>query len=393
LLILTRIYRARDLGFRSILRQDIEYFDHDVNSAGALTSSLSKGANDLAGVSGATLGAMLNLMSTIVTAIVLSCIIGWKLALVCSSTIPVLLLCGFSRFWVLAKFEVRAGKAYRQSATVACEAASAVSTIASLTREDDVRNIYHDMLQAQLAKSLRSIFQTTLLFAAAQSFALLCMALGFWYGGRLILAREYDMFQFFVCFSSVIFSAQSAGGLFSFAPAMAKSRHAAQQLKNLIDRVPKIDSWSQDGDSVESMEGKVEFRDVQFSYPLRGVPVLQGLNITVHPGQFVALVGASGCGKSTAISLIERFYNPTSGGIFVDGKDISRLNVNEYRSHLALVSQEPVLYSGTVRENVLLGMESEDIEDEKVVEACRKANIYEFTVSLSPTHRSRQPFR
>ena len=324
----------------------------------------------------------MNLVTTIISAVVLSCIIGWKLALVCSSTIPVLLLCGFCRFWVLSRFAVRANKVYQRSAAIACEAVSAVPTIASLTREEDVFNTYHVMLSAQLSKSLRSILKTSLLYAAAQSFALLCTGLGFWYGGRLILGREYDMFQFFVCFSSIIYSAQSAGSLFSFAPDMAKSRQAAQQLKSLCDREPIIDSWSESGEKLEGMEGKVEFRDVHFSYPSRGVPVLQGVNITAAPGQFVALVGASGCGKSTAIGLIERFYNPVSGGIFVDGKDISTLNIKDYRSHLALVSQEPVLYSGTVKENILLGVESEDVKDEKVIDACKRANIYEFIVGL-----------
>jgi ATP-binding cassette subfamily B (MDR/TAP) protein 1 len=208
LLTWTRIFRARDLGFRSILRQDISYFDEDVNSTGALTSFLSKGTNDLAGVSGTTLGAILNLVTTIVVAIVLSYIIGWKLALVCSSTTPVLLLCGFSRFWVLSRFEARASKAYQKSAIIACEA---VPTIASLTREDDVWNAYHIMLRLLLSKSLRSILKRRLLYAADQSFALLCMGLGLWYGGHLMLESEYDMFQFFVCFSSIIISAQSAG--------------------------------------------------------------------------------------------------------------------------------------------------------------------------------------
>lgn len=378
-----RIYRARDLGFRSILRQDISYFDKDENSAGALTSSLSQGATDLAGISGATLGAMLNLVTTIVAAIVVSCVIGWKLALVCASTIPILLVCGFLRFWILARFASRAGKAYQASASIACEAVSAVSTIAALSREQDVCDIYHGMLKDQLVKSLQSILKTSLLFAASQSLALLCMALGFWYGGGLILAGEYNMFQFFVCFNAIIFSAQSAGSLFSFAPDMAKSRHAAQQLKNLCDRIPLIDSWSEKGEKVDKIQGKVELRDVHFSYPSRKVPVLRGLDITVEPGQFIALVGASGCGKSTAISLIERFYNPTSGYIFVDGKDISTLNVKEYRSHIALVSQEPVLYSGTVKENILLGIEDDVIDEEKITEACRKANIYDFIVRSS----------
>jgi ATP-binding cassette subfamily B (MDR/TAP) protein 1 len=210
------------------------------------------------------------------------------------------------------------------------------------------------------------------------------MALGFWYGGTLILSRQYSMFEFFVCFSSVIFSAQSAGALFGFAPDMAKSREAAQQLKDLWERKPDIDSCSEEGEKIGGVvEGKVEFRDVCFEYPTRlGQPVIQSLNFTVQPGQFVALVGASGCGKSTAIGLLERFYDPTSGQILVDGKDISKLNVKEYRSQLALVAQEPVLYSGTIRENVLLAVEGEDVDDEVVEEACRKANIWDFIVSF-----------
>jgi ATP-binding cassette subfamily B (MDR/TAP) protein 1 len=102
----------------------------------------------------------------------------------------------------------------------------------------------------------------------------------------------------------------------------------------------------------------------------------------VRPGQYVALVGASGCGKTTAIALLERFYDPTLGGVFVDGHDISTLNVNEYRKHLALVSQEPTLYQGTIRDNILLGTDREDVSEDEIVVACREANIYDFVMSL-----------
>jgi ATP-binding cassette subfamily B (MDR/TAP) protein 1 len=110
--------------------------------------------------------------------------------------------------------------------------------------------------------------------------------------------------------------------------------------------------------------------------------VLRGLNLSVHPGQYVALVGPSGCGKSTTISLLERFYDPLAGGIFVDGHEISTLNVNEYRSHIALVSQEPTLYQGTIKENILLGTTVTDISDEFLASVCREANIYDFILSL-----------
>jgi ATP-binding cassette subfamily B (MDR/TAP) protein 1 len=368
-----------------MLRQDVSYFDQDENSAGALTSSLSKGANDLAGISGATFGAILSLITTIFTAIILSVAIGWKLGLVCGSTIPILLACGFLRFQALARFEARASKAYRASAAMACEAVSAIPTIASLTREADVWDSYHAMLRAQLSNSLRSILPSSLLFAAAQSFSFFCMALGFWYGARLILAGEYSLFQFFVCFNSVIFSSQNAGGLFSFAPDMAKSKHAAQQLKNLCDRVPPIDTWSETGSHLPEIRGHVDFRDVDFAYPSRGSLVLRGLNLTIEPRQSVAFVGTSGCGKSTAIRLLERFYSPSSGAILVDGQDIATLNVHQYRSVIALVSQEPVLFHGSVRENIVLGIaDDEDVAEEKIMDVCKKANIWDFIVRPLP---------
>jgi len=191
------------------------------------------------------------------------------------------------------------------------------------------------------------------------------------------------MFQFFVCFSSVIFGAQSAGTIFSFAPDMGKSKQAASELKTLFDRKPEIDTWSTDGYKLDRVEGNIEFRDVHFRYPTRPEqPVLRGLNLTVKAGQYIALVGASGCGKSTTIQLLERFYDPLAGGVFLDGKDISSYNVKDYRSFLALVSQEPTLYQGTVRENILLGADREDVPEEDVIRACKDANIYDFILSL-----------
>jgi len=228
-----------------------------------------------------------------------------------------------------------------------------------------------------------SVLKSSSLYAASQSMMFFCVALGFWYGGNKIADGYYDMFQFFVAFQAIIFGAQSAGTIFSFAPDMGKAKHAAQELKTLFDRVPAIDAWSTEGARVESVEGTIEFRDVHFRYPTRlEQPVLRGLNLSIKPGQYVALVGASGCGKSTTIALLERFYDPLVGGIYVDGKEISSLNINDYRSYIALVSQEPTLYQGTIRENILLGADREDVPDADVEFACREANIYDFIMTL-----------
>ena len=379
------VHRTRDQSFRTMLRQDIQFFDREENTAGALTSFLSTETTHLAGMSGVTLGTILQVICTLVICFVISLAIGWKLALVCIATVPIVLGCGFFRFWMLARFQQRAKRAYEKSASYACEATSAIRTVASLTREIDVWNHYHQQIVDQEASSLRSIIQSSSLYAASQSFMFLCIALGFWYGGTLIGNGEYSMFQFFLCFSAVIFGSQSAGTIFSFAPDMGKAKHAAAELKTLFDRQPEIDAWSDEGEHLESMHGSIEFRDVHFRYPTRPEqPVLRGLNLDIKPGQYVALVGGSGCGKSTTIALMERFYDPLVGGIYVDGKEISSLNISNYRNFIALVSQEPTLYQGTVKENILLGADRkpEDVPEDAIVRACKDANIYDFIMSL-----------
>ena len=166
---------------------------------------------------------------------------------------------------------------------------------------------------------------------------------------------------------------------------MGKARNAAAELRKLSDRLPPIDSWSTSGQVVEHVQGYLEFKDVHFRYPTRpDQPVLRGLDLQVSPGEYVALVGPSGCGKSTTISLLERFYDPIGGKVTLDGREILSLNLKSYRSHLALVSQEPTLYQGTIRENILLGSPGDDtiVTDAQIEHACRSANIASFVASL-----------
>jgi ATP-binding cassette, subfamily B (MDR/TAP), member 1 len=377
------IRRARAVAFRSILRQDIAFFDADQNSSGTLASFLSIETNQLAGISGATLGAIINFTVTIIGATAVSCSFGWKLALVCVSTMPVLLSCGFLRFWVLSRLEKRT-KRHTEAAGFACEATSAIRTVASLTLEQDIWQRYHEKLDAQTMEDLRHILLSSALYAMSQSFNLFATGLAFWYGGTLIVSHEYTVQQFFVCFVAVMWGSQSAAAIFSYAPDMGNAKQAANHLKALLDRTPPIDSWSRKGNLIPpaGLQGTIEFKSVHFAYPLRPEqPVLKGI---AKPGQFVALVGASGCGKSTAIALLERFYDPDahSGGILVDGQDISTYNLQDYRSHLALVSQETTLYMGTIKDNVLA--DKTDVSEEAIVKACKDANIYEFIVRLSP---------
>jgi ATP-binding cassette subfamily B (MDR/TAP) protein 1 len=375
--------RARDKSMRSILRQDIGFFDQKQHSIGALTAFLSTGTTHLNSLSGAILGSIFSFISTIAGGIILSLVIGWKLALVCSATIPLVAGCGWVRLKILAVFDNKIKKTQEESASYASEAVSAIRTVASLGLEIQILDHYNNILSRQASKSLRSILQASVLYAASQSVVFLCAALGFWYGGGLIASGEYTMLQFFICFAALISGSQSAGAIFSFAPDISKAMHAGRDLNALLDSRPTIDTWDPSGQPIhEGTNGSLEIDNVSFRYPSRPERlVLENFSLSIRPGQYVALVGHSGCGKSTIISLLERFFDPTAGHIRFTNEDISKLNINDYRRMVSLVSQEPTLYQGTIRENIVLGS-GNNVSDEAVTQACREANILEFILSL-----------
>ena len=131
-------------------------------------------------------------------------------------------------------------------------------------------------------------------------------------------------------------------------------------------------------------------KEAHFRYPTRlGVPVLQGLNVSVKPGQTLALVGPSGCGKSTVVSLIERFYDPLSGSLTLDGTDLKDLNIRWLRSQVGIVSQEPVLFGASIADNIRYGANFREVSDEEVVEAAKAANIHTFIDSLPQVSTAR----
>lgn len=168
--------------------------------------------------------------------------------------------------------------------------------------------------------------------------------------------------------------------------AITRALGAGAKLLQVIHRVPSIDSADSSGLKLETVDGHITFENVNFIYPSRpDVPVIKDLSVTFPGGKSAALVGASGSGKSTIVSLIERFYDPLSGVIKLDGVDIKELNVRWLRTQIGLVSQEPTLFSTTIQGNVAHGLigtkyegASEEIKFSLVEEACIKANADTF---------------
>lgn len=174
---------------------------------------------------------------------------------------------------------------------------------------------------------------------------------------------------------------QAAGQFFSYGPNTAQAMASANRILSLRkslageERKPKIPLNA-------SAEAKIEFKDVTFQYPTRATSTFRHLTFTIESGQFVAFVGPSGCGKTTVISLLERFYDLNQGAITFGDEDIHMLEMSSYRKALSLVAQEPKVFDGTIRENLLLGVDAEEITEEQMIQAGQDAEVHDFIMSL-----------
>ncbi|KAI5993497.1 P-loop containing nucleoside triphosphate hydrolase protein [Pisolithus albus] len=379
--------KLRTLSFRAILRQDIQFFDRVENNTGMLTTRVNDHPQKVEGLAGVTLGAIIQAFTSLISSSIIGLAYAWKPALVGIACVPLVFSAGFIRLRVVVLRDQQNRAAHYNSAKLACEAASAIRTVASLTCEDDCLKLYSSSLEESLRTSRKSAVWSNLVYAFSQSCTFWTIALIFWYGSGLVASLEVTSTNFFTTLMAVTFGVMQAGSVFAWAPDVSSACSASAAIINLLESTPENEDEASERKTFEgrNVEGQIHLENVHFYYPTRPtVPVLRGLNLTVAPGTYVALVGASGCGKSTVIQLIERFYDPSIGQILLDCQPINECNLQEYRKQIALVSQEPTLYSGTIRFNILLGATKPicEVTQEEIEAVCRDANILDFILSL-----------
>ncbi|KAJ9076430.1 hypothetical protein DSO57_1026357 [Entomophthora muscae] len=380
--------RLRIHAFSAILRQEAGWFDR--NSTGTLTAMLSTQAQDIQGLSGVTLGTLVQTMTNIIGSIVVGLVHGWKLALAIIATLPLIIGAGYLQIGMSKIFQENNKKAYARSAEVACEATAAVRTVAALTKEESVIQTYSDEMRGPLQASFRNAFLASLAYAGAQSINFLINAMGFWYGATLFRQGEFSFGDFFVVLISLVVGCSNIGRSLAYGPDILKATTAARALFTLLDRQPLVVS-PPTAARTTAIKGDIQFRQVEFSYPIRPTqPVLKRVDFDVQAGQFVALVGPSGCGKSTIVSLIERFYDVTGGQVLIDGKDLRDYFLGDLRDHMAIVSQEPSLYDMSIWENILFGARTgQSPSRDQVQAAAKKANIHDFILTLPQGYATR----
>ncbi|CAH1803157.1 unnamed protein product [Owenia fusiformis] len=375
--------RLRELAFKAMLRQEIGWFDDHKNQVGALTTRLASDASMVKGATGSRLAVVVQSIANIGVAIVISLVSGWKLALVVMCFLPILILSGAVQTRLYQGLANSDKEALEEGGKVATEAIENIRTVASLTKEEqfearfnaDFTKIYKDGRRGSHIYGITyGICQAVVFFAYAAAFS---------YGAYLVQQGEMQFAMVFRVMMCIVFGGQSAGRMSSFSPDYKKAKLSAAKLFALYDREPAIGASEVAGRSLEKYEGDLTFEDVRFRYPTRpDVQVLDGLFLRVKPGQSLALVGSSGCGKSTAIQLIERFYDSDSGTVSFGGSDVKELNLQWLRQQIGLVSQEPVLFDTSIAENIAYGDNSRPVTMDEIIEAAKKSNIHKFISEL-----------
>ncbi|KAM6945832.1 bile salt export pump [Aplochiton taeniatus] len=379
--ILTR--RLRRLGFHAMLGQEVGWFDDHRNSPGALTTRLATDASQVQGATGSQIGMIVNSLTNIGVAVIISFYFSWKLSLVIMCFLPFLALSGGLQARMLTGFAMEDKQAMDAAGRISGEALNNIRTIAGLGKERSFVEMYNAQLEApfRAAKKKANVYGAC--YGFAQCVVFMANSASYRFGGYLVRQEGLHFSMVFRVISAIVTSGTALGKASSYTPDYAKAKISAARFFELLDRVPKISVYKDDGEKWDNFKGDLEFHECKFTYPTRpDIQVLNGLDVSVRPGQTLAFVGSSGCGKSTSVQLLERFYDPDQGTVLIDGHDSTRVSVPFLRSKIGIVSQEPILFDCSIGDNIKYGDNSREIGMNDVIAAAKKAQLHDFVMGL-----------
>nr|UOU03322.1 ATP-binding cassette subfamily B1-like 3-1 [Brachionus rubens] len=377
-----QIKKMREVLYKTMIRQDMAFFDK--SSSGDLNSILTSNIETVKFGIGFKVSDCINLICRGLACIIFAFIQAWKFSIVFIAVIPFMMLSTTLMVLVIRKYTIEEFKAYGKAGSIAQEALSSIRTVISLGLQRKIVKDYDKNMDTAEGMAQKKGLLSGLFLGITELLINFLFGIGVYYG--VYLSRyECDKFlpgNILQAFFTIFIATFSIGQALPFFKELAEARGAAKKILDIIETKSSIDVFDQTGVKPETLKGEIEFDNVFFSYPQRtDATILNGLSFKIQAGKTVALVGSSGGGKSTVVSLLQRFYLPTSGSIKIDGQRIEDLDLVWLRSQTALVSQEPILFTHSIKENIRLGRL--DASDEEIEKAARSANAHDFIMSTS----------
>ena len=373
--------------FRSLLKQEIAFFDSiNPNELSTKIADECKTIEEGIGEKVATFSYSLTMF---IAGFIIAYIKGWQLALVCTGVVPFIIIAGTLFVFAIQKQTTFTSNSYSKAGAISEQALNAIRTVVALGGQEKEVNRYNDALEKHGKVVVQFATLSGLAFGFVGFMVFGLYALGYWTGSKFIQNgienpisnRPYNQGDVL----TIVFSIMIAGFSFSqVTPALknfAMAKAAGAKAFQIINRKSMISFEDDHGLKPETITGQVEFNNVVFAYPTKPDRViLNGISFTARPNEKIALVGESGCGKTTCIQLIERFYDFDQGAVTIDGNEVKNINLKWLRENIGYVGQEPVLFATSIRENLLLA--KENASDDEVWDALTKANAAEFVRSL-----------
>ncbi|XP_048227950.1 ABC transporter B family member 4-like [Ricinus communis] len=372
--------RIRALYLKTILRQDIAFFDKETNT-GEVIGRMSGDTVLIQDAMGEKVGKFIQLVSTFLGGFVIAFVKGWLLTFVMLSSIPLLVIAGGVMSITISKMASRGQTAYAKAATVVEQTIGSIRTVASFTGEKQAISNYKKFLVTAYNSGVHEGIATGVGLGVLMLVVFCSYSLAIWFGGKMILEKGYTGGQVLNVIIAVLSGSMSLGQASPCMSAFAAGQAAAYKMFETISRMPEIDAYDTRGKILEDIRGDIELRDVYFSYPARPEEqIFSGFSLSIPSGTTTALVGQSGSGKSTVISLIERFYDPQAGEVRIDGINLKEFQLKWIREKIGLVSQEPVLFTASIRDNIAYGKDGATTEE--IRSAAELANAAKFIDKL-----------
>ncbi|KAL3833186.1 hypothetical protein ACJIZ3_007922 [Penstemon smallii] len=374
--------RIRERMLSKMLTFEIGWFDQDENSTGAVCARLAKDANVVRSLVGDRMSLLIQTFSAVIIACTMGLAIAWKLALVMITVQPLIIICYYCKGVLLKNMSEKAMKAQFESSKLAAEAVSNLRTVAAFSSQGRIIQMLEKAQEGPQKESIRQSWFAGIGLGTSQSLMAFTWALDFWYGGKLIAEGFIGAEALFQTFIILVSTGRVIADAGTMTNDLDKGANAVGSVFAVLDRYSLIEPEALDGFKPDKLMGHIELLDVEFAYAARpNTIIFKGFSIDIEAGKSTALVGQSGSGKSTIISLIERFYDPSRGVVKIDGRDIKSYHLRSMRKHIALVSQEPTLFAGTIRQNISYGA-FEDTDEVEIIEAAKAANAHDFIAGL-----------